>query len=74
MFDYLDAYYDILDEMEREMTTGKQTASISRNFITQMIPHHRAAVEMCENALRYTVSEPVILKCNKSRIFEIAVI
>ena len=59
MFNYLDAYYNILDEMEREMTTGKQTASISRDFITQMIPHHHAAVEMCENLLHYTVSEPV---------------
>ena len=59
MFDYLDAYYDILDEMKREMTSVRQTTSISRDFITQMIPHHRAAVEMCENALRYPLSEPV---------------
>ena len=59
MFNYLDTYYDILDEMKQEMTSVRQTASISRDFITQMIPHHRAAVEMCENALRYTVSEPV---------------
>ncbi len=59
MFNYLDAYYDILDEMKQEMTSAKQTVSISRDFITQMIPHHRAAVEMCENVLRYAVSEPV---------------
>jgi uncharacterized protein (DUF305 family) len=59
MFDYLDAYYDILDKMKREMTSAKQTTSISRDFITQMIPHHRAAVKMCENVLRYTVSGPV---------------
>jgi len=57
--DYLDAYYRILGEMERQMTSVSQTGSISRDFITQMIPHHRAAVEMCENVLRYTVSEPV---------------
>lgn len=56
---YLDAYYDILNEMKREMTAVRQTISISRDFITQMIPHHRAAVEMCENVLRYTISEPV---------------
>ncbi len=59
MSNYLDTYYDILGEMKREMTAEKQTASISRDFITQMIPHHRAAVEMCENVLRYTISEPV---------------
>ncbi len=38
MFNYLDAYYDILDEMKREITSAKQTTSISRDFITQMIP------------------------------------
>ncbi len=57
--DYLDAYYRILDEMKREMTSAARTGSISRNFITQMIPHHRAAVEMCENVLRYLTSGPV---------------
>ena len=59
MFDYLDVYYNILDEMKQEMTSTEQTRSISRDFITQMIPHHQAAVEMCENVLRYTVSESV---------------
>ena len=59
MFDYLDAYYDILDAMKRKMSSAKQTANISWDFITKMIPHHQAAVEMCENVLRYTVSEPV---------------
>lgn len=56
---YLEAYYDILNDMKQEMTSARQTTSISRDFITQMIPHHRAAVEMCGNVLRYTVSEPV---------------
>lgn len=41
------------------MTAAARTGSISRDFITQMIPHHQAAVEMCENVLRYTVSAPV---------------
>lgn len=59
MTDYLDAYYRILDEMKREMTSAARTGSISRNFITQMIPHHRAAVKMCENVLRYLTSGPV---------------
>ncbi len=57
--DYLDAYYRILDEMKRQMTSAPRTASISEDFITQMIPHHRAAVEMCENVLRYIASGPV---------------
>ncbi len=56
---YLDDYYEILNEMKRRMLSARMTDSISRNFIVQMIPHHRAAVEMCENVLRYPVSEPV---------------
>ncbi len=56
---YLDAYDRILSEMERQMTSAPRTGSISRDFITQMIPHHRAAVEMCENVLRYTAGGPV---------------
>jgi len=57
--DYLDAYYRILGEMERQMTSVPWTGSISRDFIMQMIPHHRAAVEMCENVLHYIASGPV---------------
>jgi len=56
---YLDDYYEILNEMRRRMTSVTLTDSISRDFIVQMIPHHRAAVEMCENVLRYPVSEPI---------------
>lgn len=37
---YLDAYYDIFDRMKREMTSLKQTACISRDYITQLIPYH----------------------------------
>lgn len=56
---YLDTYYHILDEMKWAMTTAARTGSISGDFITQMIPHHRAAVEMCENVLRYLDTGPV---------------
>lgn len=56
---YLDDYYEILNEMKRRMLSACLTDSISRDFIVQMIPHHRAAVEMCGNVLRYPVSEPV---------------
>ncbi len=56
---YLDDYYEILNEMKRRMLSARLTDSISRDFIVQMIPHHRAAVEMCGSVLRYPVSEPV---------------
>lgn len=35
------------------MTCVKMTNSISAGFITQMITHHRAAIEMSKNLLCY---------------------
>lgn len=57
--DYLSVFQGILDKMEREMTGAERTDSISQNFIVQMIPHHRAAIEMSKNILRYTTSLPL---------------
>lgn len=49
---YLSAFNCILDEMIQRMTEAEQSDSISHNFIVQMIPHHRAAIEMSENILK----------------------
>lgn len=51
---YLEQFREILQEMEQGMTCPELTDSISHNFIVQMIPHHRAAIEMSQNILRYT--------------------
>lgn len=55
---YLDTFGGILDEMIRGMTEVELTDSISHNFIVQMIPHHRAAIEMSYNILKYTTCVP----------------
>ena len=52
--DYLAAFDRILEEMIRKMTNAALNGSISHNFIVQMIPHHRAAIEMSQNILQYT--------------------
>jgi len=52
--DYLDAYACILKEMICGMTTAELSDSISHNFIVQMIPHHKAAIQMSRNVLKYT--------------------
>ena len=57
--DYLSRFYDILDEMIAEMSGAELTGSISHNFIVQMIPHHRAAIEMSRNLLQYTTNVPL---------------
>lgn len=56
---YLRRFYEILDEMIRGMTGAALTDSISHNFIVQMIPHHRAAIEMSENLLKYSELAPL---------------
>lgn len=56
---YLCRFYEILDTMIREMTRVPLTDSISHNFILQMIPHHRAAIEMSKNLLQYTTFVPL---------------
>lgn len=56
---YLCCYYQILDEMIQGMTTAGLTQSISHNFIVQMVPHHRAAIQMSNNILRYTNNRSV---------------
>lgn len=56
---YLERFYSILDEMICNMTKAELTQSISHNFIVQMIPHHRAAIEMSQNILHYTTCQPL---------------
>ena len=56
---YLARFYEILDGMICGMTKAQLTNSISHNFIVQMIPHHRAAIEMSQNVLPYISSCPL---------------
>lgn len=51
---YLCCFYQILDEMIQGMTTAGLNQSISHNFIVQMIPHHKAAIQTSNNILRFT--------------------
>lgn len=62
---YLCRFYEILDKMIVGMTEAELTDSISHNFIVQMIPHHRAAIEMSRNLLQYTAFAPLQnIACN----------
>lgn len=56
---YLCRFYEILDAMIAGMTRAQLTDSISHNFIVQMIPHHRAAIEMSEGLLEYSKFTPL---------------
>lgn len=56
---YLLCYRRILERMISGMTSARLSDSISHNFIVQMIPHHRAAIEMSRNLLCYTTFIPL---------------
>lgn len=55
--EYRNVYCCILDRMIAGMTSATLNCSISHNFMVQMIPHHRAAIEMSQNILHYTQNE-----------------
>ncbi len=70
---YLNTFYKILDDMEREMKEAELSNSISADFINQMIPHHQAAIKMSENILKYSgdkqiraIAENIISEQTKS--------
>lgn len=66
MNEYLCRYHRILNTMIDEMTSAQLDCSISHNFIVQMIPHHRAAIEMSESLLEHSGFKPV--RCIAERI------
>lgn len=70
---YLNRYEQILGGLESGMKDAGLTDSISHNFIVQMIPHHRAAIEMSRNVLKYihspalrTIAQGIITEQTKS--------
>lgn len=57
--DYLSRYQEILKNMIQGMSSAELNDSIGHNFMTQMIPHHQAAIEMSQNLLRVTTCVPL---------------
>lgn len=51
---YLERFDEILKNMSDEMLSQNVTRSITVNFIRCMVPHHEAAIYMCQNLLEYT--------------------
>lgn len=56
---YIDEYQCIKNTMIEEMTSVTTGTSISSDFIARMIPHHMAAINMCQNLLQYTTDIPL---------------
>jgi len=54
--DYLNTYYEIIDQMKNDMQNVEICNSISKVYIEQIIPHKKAAIALSENILRYTTN------------------
>ena len=61
---YLIRFDEILNTMECKMLLKPNCDNITIYFINCMIPHHQAAIYMCENLLNYTEYEPLIKIAN----------
>ena len=56
---YLARFNEILHYMSRDMLVTETTNNITIDFIRCMIPHHLAAIYMCDNLLNYTNYAPL---------------
>lgn len=56
---YLCRFDEILNQMENKMLCRSNVSDITLDFCECMIPHHQAAIYMCENLLKYTECEPL---------------
>ena len=56
---YLIKFNEILSTMGCKMLFKSNCDEITVYFINCMIPHHQAAIYMCENLLKYTKYEPL---------------
>lgn len=56
---YILSFFDILNQMIQGMYNTSLSCSLSANFINQMIPHHRGAIQMSHNLLQYTTNIPL---------------
>ena len=52
--DYIIHFNNILCQMADKMLSAKKNNNITPYFIECMVPHHQAAINMCENLLCFT--------------------
>lgn len=50
----------IMNQMFGKMETACSDNNVNGNFMREMIPHHRGAVEMSENALQYNICPELV--------------
>ena len=62
-------YFCITRQMICKMKNSLRSENINLNFISEMIPHHEGAVQMCENLLKFSI-DPRLANVAKNIIYE----
>ncbi len=52
---YLQKYFEITNNMLEKMRNSKRIMDINLDFVSEMIPHHEGAIQMCRNLLMYRI-------------------
>lgn len=58
---YTNKYLLITKNMIYKMSTARKSYNIDLNFINEMIPHHKGAVKMCNNLLKYDINPELVI-------------
>lgn len=69
VYNYMNNYYRITNTMLYEMKNSAKIDDINLDFITEMIPHHEGAINMCQNVLQYNI-DPRLINLAQSIIRE----
>ena len=57
---YNRSYREITRTMFEKMRCARSSGNLDADFMREMIPHHRGAVRMSENALRFVICQELI--------------
>lgn len=57
--DYLDTYYNIVDQIQKDVGEITLGSSISEAYIKQIVPVFKGGIDMSENILKYTTNVDV---------------
>ncbi len=52
---YMSRYCQITQNMISRMKNSSRCCGVNLNFISEMIPHHEGAIQMCDNLIQYII-------------------
>ena len=61
---YLQKYFEITNNMLERMQNSRRMMDINLDFVSEMIPHHEGAIQMCKNLLMYRIDPRLVQVAN----------